>query len=114
MVGTSRRWPITRCYERRADAAARPVCRVHVGNVFTADLFYNPMGAVMIEACDRMGVLAVEMETAGLYGVAAEFGAKALTILTVSDHLKTGAETTADERETTFDDMVRIALDSIV
>ena len=94
-----------------AEAASVPV---HIGNVFTADLFYNPMGAEMVAACDRMGVLAVEMETAGLYGAAAEFGARALTILTVSDHLKTGAETTADERETTFDDMVRIALDSIV
>lgn len=97
-----------------ADAARAAGVPVHVGNVFTADLFYNPMGATMIEACDRMGVLAVEMETAGLYGVAAEYGARGLTILTVSDHLKTGAETTSDERQNTFDDMVKIALDSVV
>lgn len=97
-----------------ADAAVAAGVAVHVGNVFTADLFYNPMGAKMIEVCDRMGVLAVEMEAAGLYGVAAEFGARALTILTVSDHLKTGAETTSDERQSTFDDMVKIALDSVV
>jgi purine-nucleoside phosphorylase len=61
-----------------------------------------------------MGVLAVEMEAAGLYGVAAERGARALTILTVSDHILEGTETTAVERQTTFDDMVRVALAAIV
>jgi purine-nucleoside phosphorylase len=61
-----------------------------------------------------MGVLAVEMEAAGLYGVAAETGARALAILTVSDHITTGESTSSSERETTFDDMVRIALEGLL
>jgi len=59
-----------------------------------------------------MNVLAVEMEAAGLYGVAAEHGARALTIATVSDHIRTGEATTSEERQTTFGDMVTIALDA--
>jgi purine-nucleoside phosphorylase len=60
-----------------------------------------------------MGVLAVEMEAAGLYGVAAEHGARALTICTVSDHIRTGEATSSAEREKTFGDMVEIALDAV-
>jgi purine-nucleoside phosphorylase len=62
---------------------------------------------------ETMGVLAVEMEAAGLYGVAAEKGARALTICTVSDHIRTGEATSSDERQQTFDEMVEIALDAI-
>lgn len=94
-------------------AAASAGVEVRVGNVHSADLFYNPEAGVF-ERMRDMGVLAVEMEAAGLYGVAAEKGARALTILTVSDHILKGEETTSDERETTFDDMVRIALDAVV
>ena len=54
------------------------------------------------------------MEAAGLYGVAAEFGAKALTILTVSDHIRTGEKTTSDERQTSFNEMIIVALDSLL
>jgi purine-nucleoside phosphorylase len=62
---------------------------------------------------EAMGVLAVEMEAAGLYGVAAEKGGRALTIATVSDHVRTGASTTSEEREQTFDEMVIIALETV-
>lgn len=86
---------------------------VRVGNVHSTDLFYNPEEGAF-ERMQGMGVLAVEMEAAGLYGVAAEKGARSLTILTVSDHILQGTETTPDERETTFDDMVRIALETVV
>jgi purine-nucleoside phosphorylase len=95
-----------------ADAAAERGIDVKVGNIHSADLFYNPDP----EAFDRMesmGVLAVEMEAAGLYGVAAEKGGRALTIATVSDHVRTGASTTSEEREQTFNDMVVIALEAI-
>jgi purine-nucleoside phosphorylase len=95
-----------------ADAAEARGITVKVGNIHSADLFYNPDP----EAFDRMesmGVLAVEMEAAGLYGVAAEKGGRALTIATVSDHVRTGASTTSEEREQTFDDMVVIALEAI-
>lgn len=95
-----------------ADAAAAVGVEVRVGNIHSADLFYNPEDGVF-ERMRDMGVLAVEMEAAGLYGVAAENGARALTILTVSDHILKGEETTSEERETTFDDMVKIALETV-
>ena len=86
---------------------------VRVGNIFTADLFYTPQPE-MFALMEKYGILAVEMEAAGLYGVAAEYGKKALSVLTVSDHIKTGEQTTADERETTFKDMMELTLDSLL
>ena len=94
-----------------AAAAARGV-EVKVGNVHSGDLFYNPDPAAF-DRMEAMGVLAVEMEAAGLYGVAAERGARALTIATVSDHVRTGEHTSSGEREQTFNEMVEIALDAI-
>jgi purine-nucleoside phosphorylase len=61
-----------------------------------------------------MNVLAVEMEAAGLYAIAAEQGARALAVLTVSDHLVTQEETTSDERERAFGDMIMLALDGLI
>jgi purine-nucleoside phosphorylase len=86
---------------------------VHVGNVHTTDSFYNPV-ADALAIMQSMNVLAVEMETAGLYGIAAEEGVRALSVMTVSDHLITQSETTSDERESTFDDMVVLSLDALV
>jgi len=86
---------------------------VHVGNIFSADLFYTPQPE-MFAVMEKYGILAVEMEAAGLYGVAAEYGKKALTVLTVSDHIKTGEQTTSDERETTFKDMMILTLESLI
>jgi len=84
----------------------------HVGNVFSADLFYEPDQAIFA-TLQRMGVLAVEMEAAGLYGVAAELGKQALTLLTVSDHILTGERLTAQQRQEDFHDMLRLALDAL-
>ncbi|MGH8927411.1 MAG: purine-nucleoside phosphorylase [Acidimicrobiia bacterium] len=95
------------------DAAADLGVSVTVGNVHSADLFYNPIPGVW-DVLEGMNVLAVEMEAAGLYGVAAEQGARALTIATVSDHIRTGEATTADERQRTFDEMVVIALEALL
>jgi purine-nucleoside phosphorylase len=81
----------------------------HVGLIFSSDSFY----ASRPELTQRMveyGVLGIEMEASGLYTLAAKHGRKALAILTVSDHLHTGEETSSEERERTFDDMVDIAL----
>lgn len=86
---------------------------VKVGNVHSSDSFYNPVGNAL-EIWQRMNVLAVEMEAAGLYAIAAEEGARALSVLTVSDHIVTAEETTSDERERSFDDMVILALDALV
>ncbi len=86
--------------------------KVHVGNVYTSDLFYHPDDAGRAEFNGRMGILAVEMETAGLYGLAAQYGARALSLLTVSDHVLRNEATSADERQTTFNEMVEIALET--
>ncbi len=95
-----------------ADAAAAKGIEVKVGNVHSADLFYNPDPGAF-DRMEAMGVLAVEMEAAGLYGVAAEKGGRALTIATVSDHVRTGEWTSAEERQQTFDEMVAIALETV-
>lgn len=96
-----------------AEAAGSRGVPVRVGNIHSADLFYEPRGE-LFETMEKMGVLAVEMEAAGIYGVAAERGARALTVLTVSDQLKTGEKATSQERQSTFDDMVDVALDGLV
>lgn len=84
--------------------------KMKVGNVFTADMFYNDHAE--LEKWAQYGILALEMETAALYTLAAKFGRKALSILTVSDHVLTGEITTAEERQTTFNEMIEVALDS--
>ncbi len=94
------------------DAAEAAGKNVRVGNLHSADLFYNPVDHVW-DTLEKMNVLAVEMEAAGLYGVAAEHGARALTIATVSDHIRTGESTSSEERQTTFGDMITIALDAL-
>ncbi len=86
---------------------------VKIGNLFSAELFYTPDPS-MFDLMDKYGIVGVEMEAAGMYGVAAEYGAKAVAICTVSDHIKTGDQTTSDERATTFDEMMLIALDSVL
>jgi len=87
---------------------------LRVGNVFTSDSFYRDNAADVNALLARYRVLAVEMETSALYTLAAKFGCQALSILTVSDHIITGEETTADERETTFNEMMEIALDAAI
>ena len=94
------------------EAAETAGANVKVGNIHSADLFYNPTSTVW-DTLESMNVLAVEMEAAGLYGAAAEHGARALTIATVSDHIRTGETTTSDERQTTFGQMIELALDAL-
>ena len=94
---------------RRGGRTPRRRRRVHVGLLFSSDSFY----AARPELVARMtgyGVLAVEMEASALYTLAAKHGRRALAICTVSDHVLTGEETTAAEREQTFGEMVEIAL----
>lgn len=98
---------------KAVDAAEDAGISVKVGNIFSADLFYTP-APEMFDTLENLNVLGVEMEAAGLYGVAAEFGAKALTILTVSDHIRTGEKTTSEERQTSFNEMIIVALDSLL
>ncbi|ANS73446.1 purine nucleoside phosphorylase DeoD-type [Paenibacillus yonginensis] len=86
---------------------------MHVGNIFSSDMFYRDDTSVT-QLLMKYGVLGVEMETTALYTLAAKYGVNALTILTVSDHLLTGEETTSEERQTTFKEMMEVALDTAV
>nr|WP_211262170.1 purine-nucleoside phosphorylase [Nitriliruptor alkaliphilus] len=98
-----------------ADAAEARGIPVRTGNVHSADLFYDPRAATgYFDRMTAMGVLGVEMEAAGIYGVAAEHGVRAMAVLTVSDNILTGEKTTSDERQTGFDAMVQVALDGLV
>ncbi|WP_046227052.1 purine-nucleoside phosphorylase [Paenibacillus dauci] len=86
---------------------------LHVGNIFSSDSFYRDDKTITGRLMEY-GVLGVEMETSALYTLAAKFGVNALTILTVSDHLLTGEETTSEERQTTFNEMMEVALDAAI
>ena len=91
---------------RRAREADVPI---HVGNILSSDTFYNA-NPTFNEAWQRMGVLAVEMESAGLYATAAHAGVEAVGIFTVSDSLVTGEATDAQARQTSFTTMMELAL----
>ena len=80
-----------------------------VGSVFTSDMFYNARTDAN-ECFRKMGLLSVDMETAGLYILASYMGKKALSILTVSDHIFTGAALSPTERQDSFGEMMEIAL----
>ena len=83
---------------------------VHVGNVFSADIFYNQKSEEW-KKWEKMGVLAVEMESYGLYLTAKANNARALTILTISDSFHSDKQTTPEERQTSFTKMMEIALE---
>ncbi len=81
-----------------------------VGNIYSSDMFYDKAERSMRMA--ELGVLAVEMEAAGLYLTAARTGKKALAICSISDNLVTGEELSPDARETSFTNMIKIALET--
>ncbi|TDO64078.1 purine-nucleoside phosphorylase [Kribbella sp. VKM Ac-2571] len=95
------------------DAAETAGLNVHVGQVFSGDLFYNDRPDLVSRTAEY-GVLGIEMEAAALYTLAAKFGRRALGIMTVSDHLITHEVTSAEERQTTFSEMITIALDAAI
>jgi purine-nucleoside phosphorylase len=98
---------------RRAVEAARTKnLRALTGNCFSSDYFYHPV-STLVDQMEKMGVLCIEMEAAGLYGVASEYGANALAILTISDHIRTGEEMTAEERQIGLRNMVEVALETV-
>ena len=82
---------------------------VHVGLIFSGDSFYSPRPELLGRMVEH-GALAIEMEASALYTLAAGHGRRALAICTISDHIVTGEETSSQEREQTFGDMVEIAL----
>ncbi|MDP4121177.1 MAG: purine-nucleoside phosphorylase, partial [Bacillota bacterium] len=85
--------------------------KYHVGNVLSGDMFYEPEMPPVGVQWAKMGVLAGEMEAAALYSNAAYAGANALCILTISDSGNTGETASAEERQTTFTNMMEIALE---
>lgn len=95
------------------EAAERRGITMRVGQIFAADTFYNDR-ADLYPTLAEYGVLAVEMESAALYTIAARFKARALSVLTVSDHILTGERAPAQEREQTYSQMVEIALDAAI
>ena len=91
----------------------------HVGNINSSDVFYGdhvdvPEGLDSVYGLKKMGVLALEMEAAALYMNAARYGKRGLCICTISDHVLKGVETTAQERQTAFTTMMKVALDVAV
>ncbi len=96
---------------KAVDACKKFGFAYHVGNVFSADIFYSEDPRK--ENWTKMGVLADEMEAPALYMNAARAGKKALTICTVSDHILTGEATTAEQRQNSFTNMMDVAFDII-
>ena len=96
-----------------AEVAERRGVDMTVGPILAADAFYTDRPDLYDTLADY-GVLAVEMESAAIYTIAARYGKKALTILTVSDHIKTGAKMDSAQREQGFGDMVRIGLETAI
>ncbi len=98
--------------ETAVNAAREMGIEMPVGNLLSSDVFYDASAATMKWA--QMGVLAVEMEAAALYMTAAYHGKRALAICSISDSLVTGEELSPEERQTTFTNMMKIALETAV
>ncbi len=94
------------------ESAKKQGCTYHVGNILSSDTFYDD--ADSLASWQKMGVLGIEMEAAALYMNASRLGKNALCILTVSDCPLKGLSTTAEERQTTFRNMMEIALEASV
>ena len=111
MFSNVRIWPGS--FQNDIAAADEKGVKVHVGNLFSSDNFYSD-GFDSADSWKKMGVLAVEMESAGLYMNAARAGKRALCICTISDHLYRSEELTSEQRQTSFTEMMEIALDTAV
>jgi purine-nucleoside phosphorylase len=97
---------------RASEAAQKLEINLKSGLVFSSDLFYD--NGIDWQQWANYGVLAVEMESLALFTLAAKFKAHALCLLTISDHILTGESTSPEERQLTFKDMMRVALDAVV
>lgn len=101
-------WSLLRAAVQSAESKG---ISTHVGGIYSSDVFYDERPDLN-EQMVRHGILGVEMEAAELYTLAARYGRRALAVLTVSDHLITGEALPSDQRETSFGDMVEIALNA--
>ncbi len=100
--------------EKVVNTARNLEVKHHISNVFTSDYFYPPKNTEMWDTMERYSVPVVEMEIAGIYGVAAEYGAEAVAMCTVSDEVRTGKGLTVEERQSSFDEMIKVALGTVV
>ncbi len=98
---------------KAVDAAEKNKVRYHVGNIFSADLFYTPDPG-MFDTLAKYNVYGVEMEAAGIYAIAAENDVEALAICTVSDDIVSGDALSVEDRQTTFDEMIVVALETVI
>ena len=99
--------------ENMVSAARGRDIRFHVANVFSSDLFYPPPGGEMWDNMERLSIPVVEMEVAGIYGVAAEYGAKAVAMCTVTDDARAVTGISVEERQASLDQMIDIALEGV-
>ncbi|MCK5819005.1 MAG: purine-nucleoside phosphorylase [Psychromonas sp.] len=99
--------------EKTVNVARARKTNIKIGGIFTTDTFYTTEPK-FFDVLEKYGILAVEMEAAAIYSIAAQNRAKALAILTVSDHIRSGEKVTPDEREHGFNEMITIALDAAI
>ncbi len=102
-------WPLLHLLATEAQRQSQPI---HVGNVYSTDLFYG-VDTDLLPRLTRMAVLGIEMEAAGLYGIAAERGVQALAVLTVSDHVLRHESMSSQQRELGLDKMIGLTLDAL-
>lgn len=101
---------LSTCVDKAKDAGLS----FHVGNLLSSDTFYSDLSAEGEPPFAKMGVMAVEMEAAALYMTASRLNKNALAICTISDHLITKEETSAEERQTSFKEMMILALETAI
>lgn len=87
--------------------------KLHVGNFFTTDRFYNK-SSTFLNLLSKYNILGIDMETAGIYGIAAEYNIQALSMCTVSDHITLEKHLNISERESTFNNIIQLALNTII
>ena len=99
---------LRRVHER----AVQKGLKIRTGNVFASDWFYHPDEA-FIEKVQKMGILALDMESAALYALAQQHGRRALTILSVSDVIPTGEQASHETRQNAFGPIIEVVLDAV-
>ena len=105
--------PSFRLMKNAYDEASKKNIKVTVGPCFSSDKFYDDRHDEKMAMMQKLGIMAEEMESAELYTLGALKGVETLALFTVSDDILTGEKTTAKERETSFDEMIEIALDTL-
>ncbi|WP_343154201.1 purine-nucleoside phosphorylase [Buchnera aphidicola] len=91
-------------------AARQMKVKIHIGNFFTTDSFYTDQD--MLKILNKYNIVGIDMETAGIYSVASEFRAQALSICTVSDHILKKESVSSSDRESSFNDMIVLSLET--